>query len=107
MKDGPKIGIVRAEISESAAEQCKELRLVMIGLRADFDQLDEVGGGLRPAKIFTDTAKRIFQRNFRQRMQIRPPATSDLDFSFKEQIQFAREGTLRAPGAPSDGLDTA
>lgn len=99
--------ILLAQISESAAEQREELGFVMIGLGADFDQLDKIRGGLRPPKIFTDAAKRIFQSNFRQRMQVRLPAPRDLYFHFEEEIQFAREWTLRAPSASSDGLDAA
>ena len=79
----------------------------MVGLGADLDQLDEIGRGLRPPKILTDAAKRIFQHNFRQRMQVRLPAARDLYFRFEEQIQLSGEWTLRAPGAPRDRLDAA
>ena len=107
MENDAKIWIVRVQISESATKEREEFRLVMIGLCADFDQLDKIRGSLRPPKIFADTAKRILQRNFRQGMQVRLPAARDLDFCFEEEIQFTREWTFRAPGAPRDGLNAA
>ena len=68
MKHGLESGIARAQISEGAPEQRKKLRLVMVGLGANFDQLDEIRRGLRPAKIFPDSTKWIPKRDFRQRM---------------------------------------
>ena len=105
MKHGPKIGIVRAQIRESAPEKSEELRLVMVGLGADFDQFDEIGRGLSSAKIFADATKWVLERNFRQRVQVRLLAAGDLDFRLEEQIKLSSKGTFRAPGAARDRLD--
>jgi len=107
MKDSAKVRIVRIDISEGAAQEREEFRLVVIRLGANLDELHEIRGGLCSPEIFANSAERIFQRDFRQRMQVCFPAARDLNFRFEKEIEFAGERTLRAPGAARDGLNAA
>src|SRR6184192_3539661 len=65
------VGIVLIEIAEGALEQMKNLRFVMFDLGTDFDQLDEIRGGLSPPMISSNSGERIAHHNLTQGMQIR------------------------------------
>src|SRR5947207_14394175 len=107
MKDGAKVRIVRIEISEGAAQEREEFRLMVIRLGANLDQLDKIRGGLCSPEIFSNSAERIFQHDLSQGMEVRFPAAHDLNFRFEKEIEFAGERTFRAPGATRDGLNAA
>jgi hypothetical protein len=80
---------------------------MVIGLGAEFDQLDEIGSGLGAPEILANASEWIFQDNLSQRMEVRFPAARDLDFGLEKQIQFARERAFGPARASSCGLDTA
>ena len=71
------VGIVLIEIAEGALEQMKNLRFVIFDLGTDFDQLDEVRGGLSPPMISSNSGERIAHHNLAQGMQIRFAAFRD------------------------------
>ena len=107
MLDGAQVWILRAQIAESAPEQREKFRLVMVGLGAELDQLHEIGSGLGARKFLANSTEWIFQRHFRERVQIRFATARDLNFSFKEQIQLSGKPTFRATRAFRDSLNAA
>src|SRR5262249_19490108 len=62
--------VVCIKITERPAQQTKQFRLPMIALGANLDQLDKIRGSLRAQIITPNSGERIFQHDFRQRMQI-------------------------------------
>ena len=101
------VRIVLVEIPKSALQQMKQLRLMMIRLGANLDQLNEVGRCLRAQMCFANTGKRIAQFYLGQGMQVRSAAASDLDFGLEKQVEFPREWTARAARSFCHGLDAA
>ena len=79
----------------------------MIALGANLDQLYEIRGSLRAQIIAPNPGKRIFQDDFRKRVQIGFAAPDNGNFSLKKQIQFPRKRTFRSPRAFGDRLNTA
>src|SRR6266496_3443236 len=77
----------------------------MIALGANFDHLDEVRCCLSPQITAANSWKRIFQHNFRKRVQIGLAAPHDGNFSFKKQIQLSGKWAFRASRTLGDGLN--
>ena|SRR5437762_10877782 len=101
----PKLRIVRIEITESAAQQFKQLRLTVITLGAQLDELYEICGGLRARIGFPDSGERISQNYFGESMQVRLATWNYLNFRFKEQIEHAGERAFGSARTLSHGLD--
>src|SRR4029077_16452615 len=99
--------IVCIEITESAAQEPKQFRLAMIALRANLNQLNKIRRSLRTQIIAANSGKRIFQNDFRERMQIGFAAPHDRNFSLKKQIQLSGKRAFLAAGAFCDRLNTA
>src|SRR5438045_9384597 len=102
MKDGAKVRIVRIEISEGAAQEREEFRLMVIRLGANLDQLDKIRGGLCSPEIFSNSAERIFQHDPSQGTEDRFPAAHDLIIRSEKEIDAAGGRTLPAPEAKPD-----
>jgi hypothetical protein len=79
----------------------------MVAFRANLNQLDEVSGRLHAQVILANSAKRIFQYDLRERVQIRLSAPRDLNFRFEEQIQLAGKRAFRAARSFRNSLDAA
>ena len=77
VKNRPLIGIILIEVTESALEQMKDFRFVMLDLGADFDQLDKIRRGLRAPMISSNSCECIDHHNLTQGMQIRFAAFRD------------------------------
>jgi len=71
VKNRALVGIILIEVTESAFEQMKDLRFVMLDLGADFDQLDKIRRGLRAPMISSNSCECIDHHNLTQGMQIR------------------------------------
>src|SRR5262245_65303173 len=76
--------VIRIEITESPAQQTEQFRFRMIALGANLDQFNKVRGTLRTQIIAANSSERIFQDDFRERVQIRFAASHDRNFSFKK-----------------------
>jgi len=63
-----RLGVI--EIIEGAAEESKELGLVMVAFGAKFDQFHEIGGRLRPQISSANASERISQSQLSQGMQV-------------------------------------
>jgi len=70
VRDSAQGWLALIEITKGAAQKREQFGLVMIAFRANFDQLHEIGGGLRAHIVFADAGKGIAQRDFGERMQI-------------------------------------
>ncbi len=79
----------------------------MIALGANLDQLDKIRGSLSAQIIAPNSGKRIFQDDFRKRVQIGFAAPHKGNFSLKKQIQFPGKRTFRSPRTFGDRLNTA
>src|SRR5205814_8758482 len=77
VKNGALVEIILIEVTESALEQMKDFRYVMLDVGADFDQLDKIRRGLRAPMISSKSCECIDQRNLTQGMQIRFAAFRD------------------------------
>ena len=107
MRDRPQVWIVRVEVTEGAAQQREQFRLVMIALGANLDQLDEICGRLSPNVILPNTGEGILEDDLSQGMQRRFAAGCDRYLGFKEEIELAGEWRLGATGAFGHGLNAA
>jgi hypothetical protein len=107
MEHRAEIGLVAVQIGERASQQRKQLGLVVIGLGAKLDQLDEIRSRPGPAKTLPNSGKRILQHDFRERMEIRFPAPGDLNFRLEKQVELSGECALRPARAFGRGLDAA
>src|SRR4051812_17252563 len=99
MRDRAQVRIIAVQITERAAQKRKQLRLVMIALGANLDQLDKVSRSLSAKIIFPDTGERIFEDDFGESVERRFPAHDDRNFRFKKKIELARERSFRAARA--------
>ena len=84
MRDRARSRVVCIEITESPAQQPEQFRLAMIALGANLNQLNKIGGSLRTQIIAANSGERIFQDDFRERMQIGFAAPHDRNFSLKK-----------------------
>src|SRR5215831_6173686 len=79
----------------------------MIALGANLDQLHKIRGTLRMQIITANSGERIFQDNFRERVQIGFAASHDRDFSLKKQVEFSGKRTFLAARAFRNRLNAA
>ena len=107
MRDCACIRIVCIEITESPAQQSEQFRFAMITLGANLNQFNEVGGSLRAQIIAANSGERIFQNDFRERVEIGFAAAHDRNFSLKKQIEFPCKRTLLAACSFGDRLNAA
>lgn len=107
VRDRAQVWLIGIEITKGAAQKPEHLRLVMIALGANLDQLDKIGRGLGAKIILPDTRERIAQRDFGKGMEIRLPTRHDGDVGFEKQIQLAGKRTFRAARAFGHGLNAA
>ena len=107
MRNRAQVWLIDIEITEGATQKAEQLRLVMIALGANFNQLDKIGRGLGTEIIFPDPRKGIAQRDFGKGMEIRLSARGNGDIGFEKQIQFAGKRTLGAARAFGHGLNAA
>ena len=105
MRDRARRRVVCIEITESPAQQSEQFRLAMIALGANLNQLDKLGGSLRTQIITANSGERIFQDDFRERVQIGFSTSHDRDFSLKKQIEFSGKRTFRTSRAFGNRLN--
>ena len=84
MRDRARRRVVCIEITESPAQQPEQFRLAMIALGANLNQLNKIRGSLRTQIIAANSGERIFQDDFRERMQIGFATPHDRNFSLKK-----------------------
>ena len=84
VRDRAQVWLIGIEITEGATQKPEQLRLVMIALGANLNQLDKIGCGLGAEIILPDTRKRIAQRDFGKGMEIRLPARRNGDIGFEK-----------------------
>src|SRR5439155_11596933 len=89
MRDRARRRVVCIEITESPAQQPEQFRFAMIALGANLNQLNKIGGSLRPQITTANSGERIFQNDFRERMEIGLATPHDRNFSLKKQIKFS------------------
>src|SRR5436853_6104717 len=102
MRDCALVWIVGVKITKRAPQERKQLRLMMIALGANLNQLDKVSGGLSAEIILADAGERILEDDFGQRVQGRSAAGDDRALRFEKEIELARERRLRATRAFGD-----
>jgi len=107
MRDRARRRVVCIEITESPAHQSEQFRLAMIALGANLNQLNKIRRSLRTQIIAANSGERIFQDDFRERMQIGFAASHDRNFSLKKQIQLSGKRAFLAACAFGDRLNTA
>src|ERR1700719_2200870 len=69
VQERPKIRIAPIEIVESPAEQTKQLRVAMVSVGADLDQLNEIRSRLHPQLVPTNSGERVTDDNLGQGVQ--------------------------------------
>ena len=84
MRNRARSRVVCIEITESPAQQPEQFRLAMIALGANLNQLNKIRRSLRTQIIAANSGERIFQDDFRERMQIGFAASHDRNFSLKK-----------------------
>ena len=84
MRDRARRRVVCIEITESPAQQPEQFRLAMIALGANLNQLNKIRRSLRTQIIAANSGERIFQDDFRERMQIGFAASHDRNFSLEK-----------------------
>jgi hypothetical protein len=77
----------------------------MIALGANLNQLNKIGGSLRTQIIAANSGERIFQDDFRERMEIGFAAPHYRNFSLKKQIEFSGKRTFRTSRAFGNRLN--
>src|SRR5882672_47828 len=97
--------VICIEITESPAQQPEQFRLAMIALGANLNQLNKIGGSLRTQIIAANSGERIFQDDFRERMEIGFATPHDRNFSLKKQIELSGKRTFRTSRAFGNGLN--
>jgi hypothetical protein len=102
-----KVWLVTIKVTKGTPQKPEQLRLMMITLGTNFDQLDKIGGGLGAEIILPDTRERIAQRDFGEGVKVRLPAWCNGDIGFEKQIQFTGERTFGAASAFGHGLNAA
>src|SRR5437867_6675850 len=107
MRNRTQVWIVSVEVTKRPAQEREQLRLVMITLGANLDQLDKISRGLGAQIILTDARERVFEDNFGQRVQCRFAACYHRDFGFKEKIELASEWSFGAARAFGDRLNAS
>jgi hypothetical protein len=70
VRDCARRRIVCIEVTKSPAQQSEQFRLAMIALGTNLNQLNKIGGSLRTQIIAANYRERIFQDDFRERVQI-------------------------------------
>jgi len=105
MRDRARRWIVCIEITESPAQKSEQFRLAMIALGANLNQLNKIRRSLRTQIIAADSGERIFQDDFRERMQIGFATSYDRNFGLKKQIEFSGKRTFRTSRAFGNGLN--
>src|SRR5437763_15205791 len=71
VKNRALVGIILIEVTESALEQMKDLRFVMLDLGAGFGQLDKIQRSLRAPLISSNSCECIDKQELTEGMQIR------------------------------------
>jgi hypothetical protein len=79
----------------------------MIALGANLNQFNKIRRSLRTQIIAANSGERIFQDDFRERMQIRFSASHDRNFSLEKQIEFSSKRTFLTSRAFGNGLNAA
>ena len=79
----------------------------MIALGANLNQFNKICGALHTEIIAANSGERIFQDDFRERVQIGFAAPRDRNFGFKKQIQFSGKRAFLAACAPGHRLNAA
>jgi hypothetical protein len=105
MRDRARRRVVCIEITESPAQQPEQFRLAMIALGANLNQLNKIGSSLRTQIIAANSGERIFQDDFRERMEIGFATPHDRNFSLKKQIEFSGKRTFRTSRAFGNRLN--
>jgi len=77
----------------------------MIALRAELNQLDEIGCGPRPQIALANAWERTAQGDFGQRVETRFSSWHDLNFRLKKQIQFPGKRAFGATRPLGHGLN--
>src|ERR1700692_834796 len=96
MRDRAQVRVVGVEITKRTAQEREQLRLVMIALGANLNQLDKVSGRLSAKIICPDAGERIFEDHFGQSVQRRFAARHDRDLRFEKKIELAGEWSFGA-----------
>ena len=99
MSHRAQVRVPRVEKTKGALQQMEKLRHRMFRLGADVDQFHKVRSRLHAEIIFADAAKRIAQYRLCQSMQIRLPATLDLNLDFEKKSSLPAK-TLFGRRAP-------
>jgi hypothetical protein len=107
MRDRARRRVVCIEITESPAHQSEQFRLAMIALGANLNQLNKIRRGLRTQIIAANSGERIFQDDFRERMQIGFATSHDRNLSLKKQIELSGKRTFLTECAFGDRLNAA
>ena len=107
MRNRAQVWIVGIEVTKRSAQEREQLRLVMITLGANLDQLDKISGGLGAQIILADAGERIFEDDFGQRVQCRFATCYHRDLGFKKEIELASEWSFGAACAFGHRLNAA
>src|SRR6266404_7006343 len=92
MRNRTQVWIVGVEVSKRPAQECEQLRLVMITLGANLDQLDKISRGLGAQIIFADAGERISEDDFGQRVQCRFATCYHRDSASKKRSSLPANG---------------
>lgn len=107
MRESAQIRLRVIEKTEGPLQQGENLRLVMLPFGANLDQLDKVGGGLRPQMMSANSSECICDRYFAQRVQGGFATERDRNLGFEKQVEPAAKRTLRPARTAGDSLDHA
>ena len=107
MQNRPTVWIVGVEVTKGASQQPEQLRLMMIALGANLDQLHEVGRRLGAQVILANSSERIFENDFSERVQGRFSTRNNRDFSFKKKIELAGERRFGPARTLGHGVNAA
>ncbi len=105
MRNNMRAGIIDRKITECPLQEIKNLRLVVLRLSANLDQLDKIGGCFGPQIISANPGEGIPNCDLAQGMQVRFATDRDRKLCLEKQIKSAGEWTFWAASPAGDGLD--
>src|SRR5437763_3904140 len=107
MRNNMRAGIIDRKITECPLQEIKNLRLVVLRLSANLDQLDKIGGCFGPQIISANSGEGIGNGHLAQGMQVRFATNRDRKLGLEEQVKPTGEWALGTSSPAGDGLDNA